>query len=93
MQKLILLLTMSKNRSKQIFAKTKTNQIFSTNFATTYHIRVITTSENLLNRNMVSYKVALGGNIPIYNSDKNKIIRIPFALYKQSDFQDQTLSC
>ena len=31
MQKLILLLTMSKNRSKQIFAKTKRNQIFSTN--------------------------------------------------------------
>ena len=73
--------------------KLKQIKSFQQIFATTYHIRVITTSENLLNRNMVSYKVALGGNIPIYNSDKNKIIRIPFALYKQSDFQDQTLSC
>lgn len=56
-------------------------------------MRVITISEKLLNRNIVSYKVALTDNIPIDNVDNNTIVNTPFVLFQQSDFLDQTLRC
>ena len=59
----------------------------------TYHMRVITISEKLLNRNIVSYKVALTDNSPIDNVDNNTIVNTPFVLFQQSDFLDQTLRC
>lgn len=53
-------------------------------------MRVMTISAKLLNRNMISYKVAPAEKIPIYNFDNNKFVNTPFVLFRQSD---QILSC
>ena len=55
MQKSFLLSTMSTIDVKKILAKTKTNQILSTNLATTHHVGVITISKKLHNRNILFY--------------------------------------
>ena len=91
--KIVLLLTMSTIEVNKSWLKLKQIKSFQQIFATTYHMRVITLSEKLFSGNMVSYKVAVADNILIYNFDKNKMVNTRFILYKQSDFQDQTLSC
>ena len=42
---------------------------------------------------MVSYKVLLADNIPIYKFGNNKIVNTSFVLFEQSDLQDQTICC
>ena len=53
---------------------------------------VITISGKLLHRNIVSYKVVLTDNRPIYNFANNEIVNTTFVLFKQSNIQDQILS-